>query len=290
MEHFLKKVSNVFKKKEKVIARPITIVDVGCRWGFADKFMDYNHSDDMKIYGFDPDVEECERLNAIYKSDAIKLVPIGLSDKEGKKTLFLTKEPGCSSLYKPNEILTRDYPALYCAQEIANIEVNVTTLDLWAKEEGVSYIDYMKIDTQGAELSILQGAVDILPSVRFLEVEVEFNPIYDGQPVFSDVDLYLRGFGFVLWKFSNFAHYSKGNESDIKLDNDSINYDHHRIKHEARGGQLYWADAFYIKKEIVDSAYGEDIIDIARDSNIAEMLGFLDLKSRLDALNSEEER
>ncbi|EGG98442.1 methyltransferase2C FkbM family domain protein [gamma proteobacterium IMCC2047] len=220
-------------------------------------------------------MEECKRLEELYDNDNIQLVPVGLSDKPGKKILYLTNEPACSSLYKPNENLTKNYPALDCAREVSQVEVEVSTLDVWAKDVGVDYIDYIKIDTQGAELNILKGASEILPSVRFLEVEVEFNPIYDGQPIFSEVDLFLRGYGFVLWKLSNLVHYSKNDESEIIMSNDSINYDHHRLEYKTRGGQIYWADAFYVRKEIIDTVYDEKSIEqIKRDAEIAHRLGF----------------
>ena len=39
-------------------------------------------------------------------------------------------------------------------------------------------IDFMKLAVQEAELDVLQGAEKFLESVRMLEVEVEFTPIY----------------------------------------------------------------------------------------------------------------
>lgn len=288
MANILKRLANYLEnnnpEKEGV---PIVIVDVGCRWGFADKFIQNKNIDGMKIYGFDPDAQECERLESMYNNENIKLIPIGLSNKEEKRILYLTKEPACSSLYKPNKKLTKEYPALDCATELRQIEVDLSTLDVWAKKEGLSFIDYIKIDTQGAELSILQGGENILPSIRFLEIEVEFNPIYDGQPIFSEVDLYLRKFDFVLWRFSNFVHYSQGSESEVVLKEDCINYDHHRVLHESRGGQLYWADAFYVKKEIVGTLYKKtDFFQLEKDIKIARMLGFIDLELRLKNFKS----
>lgn len=276
----LKILKNLFSAKT---THPLIIVDIGCRWGFADKFID--NSENIIVYGFDPDVEECSRLDKLYNHKNIKLVPIGLSDRQGKRKLFLTNEPACSSLYKPDQMLTENYPCLDCAKEVSTIHVEVSTLDMWAKEARVEYIDYIKIDTQGSELDILKGGEKILQSVRFLEIEVEFNPIYTDQPIFSEVDLFLRKHGFVLWKFSNLVHYAKEGESDIVMANDTINYDNHRLEHEVRGGQLYWADAFYVRKEIVDTTYeNESFEQLKRDSEIAKRLGFMDLKYRIDKI------
>lgn len=274
-------ISKLKNPSETKHSKPLIILDIGCRWGFADKFL--NDMNNIKVYGFDPDTEECKRLESLYHNKNIHLVPVGLADKPGKRVLHVTSEAACSSLYKPDKNLTTNYPALDCAREISQIPITVSTLDIWSKETGIDYADYIKIDTQGAELCILEGAINLLPSVRFLEVEVEFNPIYEGQPIFSDVDSFLRKHGFVLWKFSNIVHYSKNDESEIILSNNSIHYDHHELEHQTRGGQLYWADAFYARKEIVDAAYNEnETAQLKRDSDIAGRLGFLDLKYRLE--------
>lgn len=274
----LQKFKKMFLKKT---LKPLIILDVGCRWGFADKFID--DVENILVYGFDPDVEECERLDRFYHNENIRLVPIGLSDLPGKRKLFLTNEPACSSLYQPDAMLTENYPALNCAKEMSTIDVDVSTLDIWAESVGINYVDYIKIDTQGSELAILKGGEKVLQSVRFLEIEVEFNPIYKGQPIFSDVDFFLRKHGFVLWKFSNIVHYAQKGESDITMKKDTINYDHYRFEHEVRGGQLYWADAFYVRKEIVETKYDNTALEQSRrDSELARRLGFMDLTYRID--------
>ena len=50
-----------------------------------------------------------------------------------------------------------------------------------------------------------------------------------------------------------------------------------------RGGQIYWADAFYIQKEIIDTNYQDKQVEqIKRDFEMAARLGFMDLKYRLE--------
>lgn len=263
------------------VDRPITVVDVGCRWGFADKFSD--NSGNLIIYGFNPDAEECARLERAYNSKHIQLVPVALADRPGRKKLYLTKEPACSSLYRPIKCLTDANPALDCAREVSQTEVQVTTLDKWARANHVSTIDYIKIDTQGSELDVLKGAKKTLKKTRFLEIEVEFNQIYTDQPVFSDVDNFLRIHGFELWKLPNIVHYGIGGESNIVLPSSTVNYDHYRYEVESRGGQLFWADAIYVKKEIIHGAISSaSVKQLKRDHDIAVRLGMLDLAARIE--------
>ncbi|SHI49196.1 FkbM family methyltransferase [Pollutimonas bauzanensis] len=260
----------------KTLDRPLVVIDVGCRWGFAERFM--QDADKFRVYGFDPDREECERLTKIYGHKApITLVPLGLAGTSGLRTLYITSEPACSSLLPPDPELTASYPSLYCARQEREIQVETTTLDLWVEGTDISAVDYIKVDTQGTELEILQGGSNTLEKVRSLEVEVEFNPIYQGQPLFSDVDLFLRKKGFVLWKLTNQVHYSRGAAARAPLGEDTIFYDDkYRISHLMYGGQLYWGNAHYIHKTVLRP----DLVSEsqrARDVALFNVLGMNDV-------------
>lgn len=258
--------------------RDLVVVDVGCRWGFADPFI--NHLDIFRLYGFDPDKEECERLEQQYATDRVTLIPLGLADHEGKSKLHLTNEPACSSMYEPDVHLTENYPALDCARKVNEQEMAHTTLDLWATSSGIEYVDHIKIDTQGSELLVLKGAGNLLSKVRTLELEVEFNPIYRDQPLFADVDTFLRQHGFVLWKLTNLVHYGQHGENTMELGEDRIHYDHRSQLITKCGGQLYWADAHYVRAEIVepDSITPQQL---KRDITLLESLNYLELAGRL---------
>lgn len=260
--------------------RKIVVVDVGCRWGFAERFI--SGGDFFRVYGFDPDEKECGRLNAQYASDFVKAVPLALAGSLGKRTLYLTKEPACSSLHQPDPILTAEYPALACATEVAKIEVQTTTLDAWALSNSISAIDFIKIDTQGTELEILHGAQKILVTVKAINVEVEFNPIYLGQPVFADVDTYLRSQGFVLWKLTNLVHYSRGQASQDAFGKDITCYDDFRVsRHELYSGQLYWADAHYVKKDLVDWLNTDSVDERRCNALLFDSIGMPDFAQHL---------
>lgn len=267
---------NISKRQKYDLDRRIIIVDVGCRWGFAERYLD--RIDDFTIYGFDPDVEECRKLNEKYNSQYISAVPVALAEVPGERVLYLTKEPACSSLLKPDAYLTSNYPALECATEIGRTRVFTTTLDAWADSTGLEEIDHLKVDTQGSELEILKGAKSILKTVRSIEVEVEFNPIYEGQPVFSDIDRYLRSEGFVLWKLTNTVHYSRRKISTHPIGRDLICYDSfHAINVDLHAGQIYWANAHYVRADIVRDFHLLPSIQRDRDRALFDALGMPDV-------------
>jgi len=224
-----------------------TVLDVGARWGMDDAW--YRIRPLAKLVGFEPDPDECGRLNRQVRQRGEThhyYVPKALGSHSGPATLYLTKEPACSSLYRPDQRLPERFPALEVIRLIDQRQVMLTTLEAWAAAEMVDEIAFVKLDTQGAELDILRGAGPLLDSCLGVEVEVEFNPIYAGQPLFADVDAYLRGRGFSLWRLSNMAHYS-GHPGSTLRRQEHVFYDHTSGTHAAGSGRLTWANAIYFR-------------------------------------------
>jgi FkbM family methyltransferase len=58
---------------------------------------------------------------------------------------------------------------------------------------------FLKIDAQGYEWEILNGAVKILPKLRGLIIEMSLIPLYEGQYLWEDVLDRLQNYGFTLW-------------------------------------------------------------------------------------------
>lgn len=57
----------------KFFGRKIVVLDVGCRWGFSDVWTQLGPN--VKLYGFDADETECDRLAERYRGQDITLVP-----------------------------------------------------------------------------------------------------------------------------------------------------------------------------------------------------------------------
>jgi FkbM family methyltransferase len=66
----------------------------------------------------------------------------------------------------------------------------------YMREDDVIFI---KIDTQGYEDRVLQGATDILARAAGLHVELSFVPLYEGQPLFDEIVEQVLGAGFSMW-------------------------------------------------------------------------------------------
>ena len=114
---------------------------------------------------------------------------------------------------------------------LSTTNVEVKPLDLVIQEEDIQDADFIKIDTQGSELSVLHGAVESLNKLVFgVELEVEFTQLYEDQPLFSDIDQFLRDQGFILFDLRT-VHWKRALGKDIG----------------GRKGQLIFGDALYFK-------------------------------------------
>ncbi len=155
-----------------------------------------------KIIGFEPDQEACDRLNKEALTGC-HYYAIGLSDRNGREPLYITKDARSSSLFQPNsEFLIRFVGGDRLTLE-KEISVVVTTIGDVLTREGGSRHHLIKADVQGAELKVLKGASTFLKEFCMIVVEVEFSYVYKDQPLAGDVSAFLTGEGF---EFHHMVH------------------------------------------------------------------------------------
>lgn len=208
----------------------------------------------MFIHGFDADEAECERLNRA--SSNARFYPLCLSSALGEAELHVTRAAHSSSLYPPAKAVARwksgldERNTFRTADYFEVVEVRrvrTTTLAAWADDHGVSDIDFIKLDVQGAELDVLRGAGELLRQAVGMEVEVEFVPLYEGQPLFADIDGFARkqGFEFFDFLFTHTGHYVGRARSPV--DRFLVNSQTHLGQMR---GQLVTADALYFRDPV----------------------------------------
>ncbi|MSO99085.1 MAG: FkbM family methyltransferase [Rhodospirillaceae bacterium] len=174
---------------------PLVIVDVGARQ--LQTVEAYQALVDMGrayVIGFEPDEVACAKLNETARPPS-RFHAACIGDGSAA-TLYETAFPNASSLYVPNQRLASRFSALPSFVAVRKTTpVNTKRLDDIITEAS---IDYLKMDVQGAELDVLKGAPRLLKTALAIRTEVEFIPLYVDQPLFADIDIYLRGQGFQL--------------------------------------------------------------------------------------------
>jgi FkbM family methyltransferase len=83
----------------------------------------------------------------------------------------------------------------YVSSEIARVEPLDALVD---RREVSSTPSFLKIDVQGFEASVLDGAVETLKHVRGVELELSLEPLYEGQTLMAPMVERMRGSGFRL--------------------------------------------------------------------------------------------
>jgi len=149
---------------------------------------------------FEVDESLCEKLNRNAKP-GMEFHAKALGRAHEPRTFHGTAHPMCSSLYEPDERWADLFVGLDVMRKTHSGTLDVTTLERFARAQGIAAVDFIKIDIQGAELEFLEGAGAILDSVLCMVCEVEFVALYKGQPLYGDVDAFLRSRGFMLHKF-----------------------------------------------------------------------------------------
>jgi FkbM family methyltransferase len=153
-----------------------------------------------RLLAFEVDPVLCEKLNAT-AAQGVRYHAVPLGRAEETRVFHETRHPMCGSLYAPDERYADAFNGLDVMRLDKTCEVRTASLDKFAADHGVEGVDLIKIDVQGAELEIFQGGANLLRTVSCIVSEVEFVPLYKDQPLFGDVDAFLRGQGFLFHKF-----------------------------------------------------------------------------------------
>lgn len=86
----------------------------------------------------------------------------------------------------------------YLGKEIVPIKTLDSVAEPYLKD---ARAPFLKIDTQGFEWQVLDGARDTLPHIKGILVELSLVPLYEGQHLWQEVIERLEVAGFTLWAF-----------------------------------------------------------------------------------------
>lgn len=183
-----------------------------------------------EVVGFEPVAAELDKLKK-QNIPGRYYLPYVIGDGS-EQTFHECNFPMTSSLFEPDEVLLARFQNLgELTKVIKKSQVQTKRLDDIPEVKGA---DYLKVDVQGAELMVFKGAIETLKDLLVIHTEVEFVQMYKGQPLFADIDIFLRSQGFQFHRLAT----SKGRVFKPLFLNDQPT---------ALMSQWLWADAVYVR-------------------------------------------
>ena len=174
------------------------VIDVGGNVGqFGNSLFASGYSG--RLLSFEPQPDAHAELTAqaeIQGSNWHVAPPMALAEVEGTATFRQFSSNALSSLLQPGERMQTAAPT---AEVAKSYEVRLARLDeilpeLWSERPAFA----LKIDTQGAERRVLEGAEGCLSQAKLVQLEASIGQLYDGQPFYYEIDTFMRGLGFEL--------------------------------------------------------------------------------------------
>jgi FkbM family methyltransferase len=158
-----------------------------------------------QLIAFEPDARQHESLRR-HAGASAQIFPVALGDG-ARKTLFVCgDDTGMSSVFEPDEKALGFFNLFPAFGKVERrIEIDTARLD---DLDAVPDIDFLKMDVQGSELSILQNGHKKLARCVFVQTEISFVALYKNQPTFGEVDGELRGLGMVPHCFTEVKRWS----------------------------------------------------------------------------------
>jgi FkbM family methyltransferase len=173
------------------------VLDVGANRGaFVDRIRGQGY--EGRVISFEPLPQPFAALARRVEGNAQwDAVQVAISDAPGTATMGRSEDAeGTSSLLSTTDVMVEYLPS---AAPTETLDVRVSTVDEQVRDR-LRETDrpFLKIDTQGAELSVLEGADATLPRAVGVLVELSFVELYEGQALFAEIVDWLAARNFLL--------------------------------------------------------------------------------------------
>lgn len=146
-----------------------TVLDVGANTGYIAAVTASAVSPDGRVLAFEPSPRCLPHLQELARVAPVTVFPIAIGSREG--TGFLDHHD--STVHSGLGTLRKSHRG-------SGEPVKVTTLDAVLESESIEFVDLLKVDVEGFEPEVLEGARRLIAEKRFrvalIEVTPEFGP------------------------------------------------------------------------------------------------------------------
>lgn len=170
-----------------------TVIDVGSYIGsFA--YAMRHILPEVQIYSFEPLPDNYESLvKNLSTFGNFQAFNIAIGEQAGEIEFNRSDFNPSSSVLEMEDLHRQTFPH---SAHSTLVKVPVARLDDFREKMTLVPPVFLKIDVQGFEEAVLQGAEQVLKQVDFLEIEVSFQSLYSGQALFDKIYQRLVESGF----------------------------------------------------------------------------------------------
>lgn len=153
-----------------------------------------------RVYVFEPIPDVFKTLSNQFNQENIALFNQALGGaKESLKLQYYVNNSALSTFFDRTATLVN-----FITESPQIVTVPVETLDNFVKDQAISKIDFLKIDTEGSELNVLMGAQQSLAQGRIRQIQFEYGGTYkDAKITLRQVYTLLRKNGFKIFRIAS---------------------------------------------------------------------------------------
>ena len=162
------------------------VFDIGANIGEVGVYINNRFNNEIAYHAFEPSIDEykvCIKNNEKWNDN---ISNIGLWNKPGKMKLYEKNITGDSSLLE-----IEDY--------VGFTKIEVDTIDSYVNRHNIKNIKILKIEAEGGEPEVLQGAINTLPIIEYITADLGYERGYEKKQTLTTVTnfLLLNGFEMV---------------------------------------------------------------------------------------------
>lgn len=202
MKRLIKKVAHAMgyevRKRVPIPRGPSEVwIDVGAHFGEITFPAAYDNPN-LIVFAFEPNLILARKLMGRLKN--FVALPLAVSEKNGSAEFFMNVEDATSSLLPFDPDGLAPWGDIAKLETESKITVPTIRLDTFLLGAGIMEVDFLKIDTQGADLDVVRSAGGMLRKIKRITLEADVSPIrlYRGSASKDEIVQYLLGRGFEL--------------------------------------------------------------------------------------------
>lgn len=253
--NYAPRLPKLFKELGMDNYKSLFLIDVGASGGIDNRWKSFGEK--LEAVGFDPLISEVERLNKlntnpkvryeegfiVYK-DLDKCYPPELRNNDSSFFNSFSRSSAVRAVQVKNYNYIQEH---FNSGDSPVYSERSLQLDDFVKKNGITDLDFLKIDTDGHDFPVLLGSEESLQSASVLGVEIEAQ--FQGAPhpyanTFSNIDQFLRSKGFSLFNLDNYFY------SRATLPSEFL----YSLFAQTVNGHIQWGEAVYFR-DLADKNY-----------------------------------